>query len=150
MHSQNYPYTTVVNFRIFSPLRTLCLLQPLPSLPVTAPGGCCFPSYLFGLAYLWNYYTSWDFFLWAFFNRHPCVGMACIYRILSLWLNSIPWCGQTSCCLSIHPLLGIMKCFHFGAGVSVYAMNVHAQIFSCDHSFVCVPRKGTESCHSSV
>lgn len=107
---------------------TLCQFQPLPSLPVTAPGGC-FPFYLFGLAYLWSYYTSWDFFLWALFNRHPCRWMACIYRILSLWPNSIPWCGQTSCYLSIHPLLGILKCFHFGAGVRDYAMNVHAQIF---------------------
>lgn len=76
--------------------------------------------------------------------------MACIYRILTLWPNSIPWCGQTSCYLSIHPLLGILKCFHCGAGVSDYAMNVHAQIFSYDRSLECVPRKGTESCHSSV
>lgn len=127
LFSQNYPYTARVNFRIFSPLR-----NPVP-VSATPIRSCHSSGWLFSFLSFWTCLSVELLYIMELLSlstfQSASRWMACIYRILSLWPNSIPWCGQTSCYLSIHPLLGILKCFHFGAGVRDYAMNVHAQIF---------------------
>lgn len=49
------------------------------------------------------------------YEVHPCCSTLTTHFHSSLWLNNIPWYGQTTVCLSICSSAdGHLGCFHFG------------------------------------